>query len=64
MPLPEWLLKTLACPVCHGPLRELDSWEEAPVGQDLLCEDCGLAYPVREGVPQLLAEEARRLSGR
>ncbi|WP_079031895.1 Trm112 family protein [Streptomyces specialis] len=55
MPLVEAaLLDILACPVCHGALRE--------DGEELVCggESCGLAYPVRGGVPVLLEDEARR----
>lgn len=57
MPLVEAaLLQILVCPVCHAPLRE--------EGEELLCtaETCGLAYPVRDGIPVLLQEEARRPS--
>ncbi|WP_095980713.1 Trm112 family protein [Melittangium boletus] len=64
MRLPEWVLKTLACPECNGPLTEPGSLEERPAGEELRCRGCGLAYPVRDGVPQLLSEEARRPSGR
>ncbi|MFB4194582.1 Trm112 family protein [Streptomyces carpaticus] len=59
MPLVEAaLLDILACPACHAPLRE----DEA--GGELVCTDegCGLAYPVRDGVPVLLEDEARRPS--
>ncbi|MCU4748698.1 Trm112 family protein [Streptomyces sp. G-5] len=57
MPLVEAaLLEILACPVCHAPLREDADRSE------LICTDagCGLAYPVRDGVPVLLEDEARR----
>ncbi|AKG43198.1 trm112p domain-containing protein [Streptomyces xiamenensis] len=57
MPLVEAaLLEILACPVCHAPLREDEDHSE------LICTDagCGLAYPVRDGVPVLLEDEARR----
>ncbi|MFH9016253.1 Trm112 family protein [Streptomyces sp. NPDC017943] len=54
MPLESGLLDILACPACHAPLREQDS--------ELVCTDdsCGLAYPVRDGIPVLLVDEARR----
>jgi len=50
------LLKILACPVCKGVLSEQAS--------ELICQNskCGLAYPVRGGIPILLADEARKLS--
>lgn len=49
------LLAILACPVSKLPLREEDGW--------LVCEGSGLKYPVREGIPVLLIEEARCLDG-
>jgi uncharacterized protein YbaR (Trm112 family) len=53
--LDPWLLSILVCPVTRTPLR-YDT--EA---QELISDEAGLAYPVRDGVPVLLAEEARRL---
>ncbi|MEE4544234.1 Trm112 family protein [Streptomyces sp. V4-01] len=57
MPLVEpGLLEILACPACHAPLREdVDA-------QELVCtsDTCGLAYPVRDEIPVLLVDEARR----
>lgn len=50
-----WLLARLVCPVTRGPLR----WD-AERGE-LVSEAAGLAYPVRDGVPVLLAREARAL---
>jgi uncharacterized protein len=52
----EWLLDLLACPACHAPLRADDAASE------LLCtsQTCGLAYPVRDDIPVLLVDEARR----
>jgi hypothetical protein len=54
MQLPEWLLPTLACPRCKGPLL-------LPRPNELHCRHCGLAYPIRNGVPVLLPEEAEAL---
>jgi uncharacterized protein len=48
------LLEILACPDCHAPLRQDDAAEE------LVCTGCGLAYPVRDDIPVLLVDEARR----
>jgi uncharacterized protein YbaR (Trm112 family) len=31
------------------------------VGDELICEDSGLAYPIEDGIPVLLEEEARKL---
>ena len=49
------LLKILVCPMTRGPLR----WDEA--AQELVSETAGLAYPVRDGVPIMLKDEAREL---
>ena len=49
------LLEFLVCPVTKGPLR-YD--EEA---QELISEQARLAYPIRDGIPIMLAEEARAL---
>ncbi|MGI5250641.1 Trm112 family protein [Actinacidiphila glaucinigra] len=57
MPLVEAsLLEILACPACHAPLRE------DAEASELACTsaDCGLAYPVRDDIPVLLVDEARR----
>jgi uncharacterized protein len=51
------LLAILVCPVTRGPLR----WDEA--AQELISEAAGLAYPVRDGVPVMIPEEARPLAG-
>ncbi len=50
------LLEILACPNCHGALAVDHDRDE------LICvaADCGLAYPVRSGIPVLLIDEARR----
>jgi tetraacyldisaccharide 4'-kinase len=52
------LLDLLACPVCKGPLRHL---REAGA-EELLCRADRLAFPVREGIPVMLEEEARVLA--
>jgi len=56
-PLDSWLLSILVCPVTRTPLR----YDEA--AQELVSEAAGLAYPIRDGVPVMLVEEARRLDG-
>ena len=49
------LLEVLVCPVTHTPL-EYD--REA---KELISRAAGLAYPIRDGVPVMLPEEARTL---
>jgi uncharacterized protein YbaR (Trm112 family) len=56
MQLDPQLLEILACPQCHAPLRV-----DEPA-QELVCTSatCGLAYPVRDDIPVLLIDEARK----
>ncbi len=49
------LLEFLVCPVTKGPLRYDDA------AQELISEQARLAYPIRDGIPIMLAEEARPL---
>lgn len=49
------LLEILVCPLTKGPLR-YDA--EA---QELISEQAGLAYPIRDGIPIMLVDEARPL---
>ncbi len=50
------LLELLVCPVSKAPLVHRSESEE------LWCSASGLAYPIRDGIPVLIAEEARQLS--
>ena len=52
MAIPEELMAILVCPECKGPLEDR--------GDTLWCAQCRLEYPVREGIPIMLPEEARR----
>ena len=54
MNLDPTLLEILACPACHALLRV----DEA--ASELVCTGCGLAYPVRDDIPVLLVDEARK----
>ncbi|MBX5493103.1 MAG: Trm112 family protein [Chloroflexi bacterium] len=44
------LLRILACPACVAPLEQR--------GDRLCCLGCGRRYPIRDGIPVLLVEEA------
>jgi len=55
MPLSDELLAILVCPKCRGDLRYDRSAER------LVCEACGLRYPVVDGVPVMLPEEAEKI---
>ncbi|MEZ0579197.1 Trm112 family protein [Nocardioides sp. MH1] len=48
------LLAIIVCPACHGELALAEA--DRP---ELVCQGCGLAYPVRDGIPVLLVDEAR-----
>jgi len=52
--IPGELADILVCPSCHGDLREDET------AQRLVCTACGLRYPVRDGIPVMLVEEATR----
>lgn len=50
------LLDILVCPVCKGPLlyRKPE--------QELVCKADRLAFPIRDGIPVMLEDEARKLT--
>jgi uncharacterized protein len=50
------LLEILVCPVTKGPL-EFDSGR-----QELISRSAKLAYPIRDGIPIMLPEEARKIA--
>jgi uncharacterized protein YbaR (Trm112 family) len=54
-PVDPRLLEILVCPVTKGPLRYDRTRGE------LISDQAGLAYPIRDGIPIMLADEARRL---
>ena len=56
MKMDDWLLEILACPACKSPLRVL------PESDELACRTRagGLVYPVRDQIPVLLVDEARK----
>ena len=56
MALDPKLLEILVCPVSKAPLLHRKEADE------LWCVASGLAYPIRDGIPVLLADEARELT--
>lgn len=54
MKLDPVLLEILVCPDCKGSLTVAQEDEE------LVCDSCGLRYPVRDDIPVMLVDEARR----
>ncbi len=49
------LLEILVCPVTKGPLTYDRN------AQELISEQAGRAYPIRDGIPVMLVDEAREL---
>lgn len=49
------LLDILACPICKSPLK----YDKQ--GDQLICRADRLSFPVRDGIPVMLEEEARQL---
>ena len=49
------LLEILVCPLCKGPLVYRKS------AQELVCKADRLGYPVRDGIPVMLEDEAREI---
>lgn len=56
MPVDAKLLEILVCPVSKASLVHRKDVDE------LWCRASGLAYPIRDGIPVMLEEEARQLS--
>ena len=49
------LLDILVCPLCKGPLVYIKD------RQELLCKADRLAYPISDGIPIMLEDDARKL---
>lgn len=51
------LLEILVCPLTKGPLRH------DAEAQELISDQASLAYPIRDGIPIMLVDEARQIDG-
>ena len=49
------LLDILACPKCKGPVKPTDQED------GLICDACRLLYEIRDGIPVMLVDEAKKL---
>lgn len=49
------LLEILVCPICKGPLLHRKD------ARELVCRADRLGYPIKDGIPVMLEEEARKL---
>jgi uncharacterized protein len=50
------LLQILVCPICKGPLNHDRQSSE------LICEHDAIAFPIRDDIPVMLVEQARKLT--
>ncbi|MDR1850372.1 MAG: Trm112 family protein [Zoogloeaceae bacterium] len=50
------LLDILVCPLCKGELQHHQA------EQELICKPCKLAFPIQNGIPVMLEDEARSLT--
>lgn len=50
------LVDILVCPLCKGPL------EHDKAAQELICNADKLAFPIRDGIPIMWADQARSLT--
>jgi uncharacterized protein YbaR (Trm112 family) len=55
MTVPRELLEILVCPKCRGELEHREREAE------LVCRTCKLRYSVRDGIPNMLIDEAKAL---
>jgi uncharacterized protein YbaR (Trm112 family) len=53
MTIPKYALDILVCPVCKARVELLSD------GSGLKCHSCHRVYPVRDGIPVMLPEEAK-----
>jgi len=57
MAITRELLEILACPKCKGGIKLIE--KSTTRGKDgLICEKCKLLYPIRDGIPVMLIDEA------
>lgn len=59
MSLDRRLLSLLVCPLCKGPLALAHDAESRP--KELVCPADRLAFPIRDGMPVMLEDQARQL---
>ncbi len=54
--VPSDIRELLVCPKCHGDLRDAEG------GQALDCPRCRLRFPVRDGIPVMLLDQASNVT--
>jgi|YNPNPStandDraft_1061719.scaffolds.fasta_scaffold53008_3 uncharacterized protein YbaR (Trm112 family) len=55
MTVPDWVLDLLVCPQC----RQKVHLNEA--GDGLICQTCGLLYEIRDDIPIMLPDKAKKI---
>jgi hypothetical protein len=55
MTISKELLDILACPKCKGDIRLNEA------GNGLICDSCKLLYPIKDGIPVMLIDEAEKI---
>jgi len=55
MAIDKELLEILACPRCKGAITLTER------GDGIVCEECRLIYPIKDGIPVMLIDEATEL---
>lgn len=58
MSIPPGIRDLLACPRCHGALRDVREDPASEIVTALDCVACGLRYAVRDGIPVMLVDQA------
>ena len=56
MAIDQELIDILACPKCKGDIRLTEK------GDGLICDACKLMYPIKDGIPVMLIDEAVKLN--
>jgi hypothetical protein len=54
VPVDPALIELLVCPACHAAIEYKDRRNL------IICTGCGLQYPVRDGIPVMIVDEATR----
>jgi uncharacterized protein YbaR (Trm112 family) len=57
MTITRELLEILACPKCKGDIKVTEK-STSPGEDGLICEKCRLLYPIKDGIPVMLIDEA------
>ena len=57
--LDDRLVEILVCPACKGDLDYITTGDEM-----LVCRRCELGYPVKDGIPVMLIEDALQVKGK